>query len=78
MLMLQQELSKKVWWNLKKRFYNRHKFSSHDINKFVILLRKWIYPDDWKQFNEISLLEKEDFWIEPNMEDITDANYTQR
>ena len=36
------------------------------------------YMDDWKKFNEISLLEKEDFYSQLNMEDITDAEYIAR
>ena len=31
--------------------------------------------DDWKKFNETSLPEKEDFYINLNMKDITDADY---
>ena len=30
--------------NLKKRFFNIYKFSNHDINKFILLLRKIVYP----------------------------------
>ena len=30
--------------------------------------------DDWKKFNEITLLEKEEFYSNWNMEDITDAD----
>ena len=30
--------------NLKKRFFNRYKFLNHDINKFILLLQKDIYP----------------------------------
>ena len=41
-------------------------FSNNDINKFIFLLRKGVYPyehvDDWEKFNEISLPEK-DFFI---------------
>ena len=33
--------------------------------------------DDWKKFNETLLPEKEDFYSHLNMEDITDAEYTQ-
>ena len=33
------------------------------------------YIDDWKKFNEISLLEKEEFYSHLNMEGITDADY---
>ena len=32
--------------------------------------------DDWKKFNEISLFEKEGFYSQLNMEDITDSDYT--
>ena len=33
--------------------------------------------DMWENFNEISLPEKENFYSHINMEDITDADYTQ-
>ena len=32
---------------LKKRFVNTYKFSNHDINKFILLLRKGIYPYEY-------------------------------
>ena len=32
--------------------------------------------DHWEKFNETSLAEKEDFYSQLNMEDITDADYT--
>ena len=36
------------------------------IDKFVLLLRKDIYPyyfmDDWEKFHETSLLQKEEFY----------------
>ena len=32
--------------------------------------------DDWEKFNETSLPEKEDFFGNLNMEDITNADYT--
>ena len=63
---------------LKERFFNTYKFSNHD-NKFILLLRKGVYPyeymDDWGKFNETLLPEKEDFYSHLNMEDITDADY---
>ena len=41
---------------LKERFFNIYKCSNHDDNKFVLLLRKGVYPheymDDWEKFNE--------------------------
>ena len=64
---------------LTERFFNTYKFSNHDSNKFILLLRKGAYPyeymDDWEKFNETSLLEKEDFYSHLNMEDIADADY---
>ena len=47
------------------------------INKFILLLRKGVYPDeymnDWEKFNETTLSEKEKFYSNLNMEDITDT-----
>ena len=67
---------------LKKRLFNTFKFSNYDINKFILLLQKGVYPyeymDDWEQFNETSLPEKQFFYSRLNKEDITDADYTRR
>ena len=49
------------------------------MNNIILLLRTRVYPDeykdDWEKFNEIALLEKEEFYSNVNMEDITDADY---
>ena len=54
------------------------KFSNNDINKFILLLRKGVYPHEymgeWENFNELILPEKEEFYSNLNMEDITDAD----
>ena len=64
---------------LKKRFLNTYKYSSHDNNKFILLSRKVVYRyeymDDWEKFNETALPEKEDFYSQLNMKHITDADY---
>ena len=64
---------------LKQRFFDTYKFSNHDNNKFIILLRKGVYSyeyrDDWEKSNETLLPEKEDFYGHLNMEHITDAEY---
>ena len=58
---------------------NKFTFPSNDINKFILLLRKGIYPyeymDKWERFNKTSLPEKDKFYSNLNMEDITDADY---
>ena len=63
-----------------KKFSNMYQFCNGDINKFVLLLRKGVYPyeymDSWERFNETSLLDKEAFNSELNLEDCTDDDYT--
>ena len=43
------------------------------------MLRKGVYPyeymDSWETFNETSLSDKQDFYSELNLEDITDKDY---
>ena len=57
--------SNKIDEKLKKRFKNTFKFSNNDTNKFMLLLRKVVYPyeymDQWGKFNETTLPEKEEF-----------------
>ena len=71
--------SNKLGEQLKKRFKNTFKFSDNNISKFILLSRKVAYPyeymDDWEKFNETTLSEKEEFYSNLNMEDITDADY---
>ena len=63
---------------MKKRFRNTFKFSNNDINKFILLLRKGVYSyehmDEWEKFNKTTLPQKEEFYSNLNVEDITDAN----
>ena len=72
-------MTNKLDEKLKKRFKNIFKFSDSDINKFILLLRKGVYPyeymDEWEKFIEIELPEKEEFYSNLNLEDITDAGY---
>ena len=53
--------------------------SSERINKFVLLLRKGVYPyeymDSWERFSEKLSPSKEDFCSNLNMEDIRDIDY---
>ena len=47
-----KDYSNKLDEKLKKKFKNIFKFSNSDVNKFILLLRKAVYPyeymDDWK------------------------------
>ena len=58
-----------------------YQFCNGDLNKFVLLLRKGVYPyeymDSWERFNETSLPPKKGFYSELNLEDITDKDYNR-
>ena len=62
-----------------QRFGNTYEFCNGDLNKFILLLRKGVYPyeyiDSWEKSNETSLPDKEAFYSNLNMEDITDVDY---
>ena len=61
-----------------KRFVNTYEFCNGDINKFILLLRKWVYPYEymgsWERFNQTSLPDKKAIYSELNLEDITDKD----
>ena len=58
------------------KFTSIYKFCNADLNKFVLLLRKVVYPhedmDSWKKFYETSIPTKEAFYRELNLQNITD------
>ena len=64
--------------DLIKRFASIYEFCNGDTNKFILLLRKRIYPyecmDSWKKFDETFLPDLEDFYSSLNMEDIADVD----
>ena len=74
-----QRYKKKFNKDLIKKFKNTYSFCKIDLFKFVLLLRKGIYPyeymDSWERFNETSLPSIEDFYSNLNMEDIDDIDY---
>ena len=61
-----------------KKFPNIYQFCNED-NKFVLLLRKGVYPyeymDSWKRFDKTSS-DKKAFYSELCLEDITDEDYS--
>ena len=70
-----KDYSNKLNEKLKKWFKNTSKFSNDDINKFILLSRKGVYPyeyiDEWEKFNEATLTEKEEIYSNLNTEVIT-------
>ena len=62
-----------------KRFSSTYEFCNGNLNKFILLLRKGVYPykymDNWERFNETSLPNKESFYSNLNMENIDDIDY---
>ena len=70
---------KKFNKDLIKKLKNTYSFCNNDLNKFILLLRKGVYPyeymDSWEKFNETSLPSKEDFYSNLNMENIDDIDY---
>ena len=62
-----------------KKFPSIYQFCNEDINKFVSLLRKGVYPyeymDSWERFDETSLPDKKAFYSELYLEDITNEDY---
>ena len=54
-------------------------FCNGDLNKFILLLWKGVYPyeyiDSWEKFDETTLPPKEAFYNNLNLEDISDEDY---
>ena len=57
-----------------------YQFCNGDLNKFVQLLRKGVYPyeymNSWEKFNETSIPPKEAYYSKLNEEDISDVMRT--
>ena len=57
-----------------QRFANAYEFCDGDLNKFIFLLSKGVYPyeymDSWQRFDQTSLPDKEAFYSNLNMEKI--------
>ena len=62
-----------------KRFAKTCGFCNGDINKFILLLRKEVYPYEymasWERFNETSLPDKRALYSKLHLEDIADKDY---
>ena len=62
-----------------KRFASTCKFCNKNLNKFILLLRKGVYPyeymNNWERFDETLLSSKESFYSNLNMENIDEIDY---
>ena len=71
--------AKKVIEGLIEKFPSVYQFWNGNLEKFVLLLRKGIYPheymDSWEKFDETTLPPKESFYSNLNLEDISDKDY---
>ena len=76
MFMLYKNYWKKFHEDLKKRL--AYKYFNHEINKFVLLLQKGVYPYeymvDWDKFSEASLRKEKYLYSYLNMEDNIGSN----
>ena len=74
-----KEYKKDIDNKFKKIFSNVYEFCDYDMNKFITLLRKGVYPyeymDEWNKFYEKELPVKESFYSNLTMEDISDTDY---
>ena len=70
---------KKPFNKLFEKFPGIYQFCNGDLNKFILLLRKGVYPyeymDSWEKFNETVLPPKTNFYSNLNLEDISDEDY---
>ena len=74
-----KDISYKPIQPLIDRFPNTYRLSNNKNEKFVLLLRKGVYPyeyiDDWKKFSEAELPSKEKCHSDLNMKSISDKDY---
>ena len=75
----EKEYEKEFNKELLERFANTYKFCNNDINKFIMLLRKGVYPyeyiDEWDKFNEKIIPSKESFYSNLTLENISETDY---
>ena len=64
---------------LLERFANTYKFCNNDLDKFIMLLRKGVYPyeyiDEWDKFSEKVLPGKDSFYSNLTLENISEIDY---
>ena len=74
------EQCKKLIEGLIEKFPSVYQFCNGNLDKFVLLLRKAVYPyeymDSWEKFDETTLPPKEALYSNLNLEDISDEDYS--
>ena len=74
-----QYISYKPLQPLIDKFSNTYSLCDNDNERFVLLLRKGVYPyeyiDNWERFNETALPSKDAFYSNLNLEYINDKHY---
>ena len=62
------------------RYASTCRFVNENMSKFILLLRKVVYPyeymDSWEKLNQTLLPDKKVFYSELYLKDITDKDYT--
>ena len=75
----EKEYEKEFNKELIERFANTYKFCDNDLDKFIMLLRKGVYPyeyiDAWDKFNGKVLPGKESFYSNLTLENISEIDY---
>ena len=75
----EKEYEKEFNKELLERFANTYKFCDNDINKFIMLLQKGVYPyeyiDEWDRFNEKVLPGKDSLYSNLTLENISETDY---
>ena len=75
----EKEYEKEFNKELIERFANTYKFCDNDLDKFIMLLRKGVYPyeymDEWDKFNEKIITGKESFYSNLTLENISETDY---
>ena len=73
------EQCKKLIKGLNETFPSVYQFCDGNLNKFVLSLRKGVYPyeymDSWEKFDKTRLPPKDTFYSNLNLEDISDEDY---
>ena len=77
--MINKEEWKRPLNKLIENFPSIYRFCEGDLNRFVLSLRKGVFPyeymDSWEKFNEAALLPKKDIYSDLNLENISDEDY---